>query len=90
MSALVWRFFNIPRYWGLPYLHILLQKALPLRIEERLFFIIIIIINFRMIDKLLIALYTISYSLSSLRRLETNPKPVIATKAPRRRDEVDD
>ena len=43
-----------------------------------------------MIDKLLIALYTISYSLSSLRRLETNPKPVIAARAPRRRDEVDD
>ena len=63
------------------------QKALPLRIEERLF---LIIINFRMIDKRIITLYTISYSLSSLRRLETNPKPVIATKAPRRRDEVDD
>ena len=43
-----------------------------------------------MIDKRLITLYTISYSLSSLRRLETKPKPVIAAKAPRRRDEVDD
>ena len=87
MSSLVWRFFNIPRYWCLPYLHILLQKALPLKIEERLF---LIIINLRMIDKRLITLYTISYSLSSLRRLETKPKPVIAARAPRRRDEVDD
>ena len=84
-SATSKQYFELPAASFLVFIEY--QKALPLRIEERLF---LIIINFRMIDKRIITLYTISYSLSSLRRLETNPKPVIPAKAPRRRDEVDD